>query len=133
MGEFGLLRAGEGEDIGVKVMGAGILSSFGEMEWAAAKHPSEECIKMGGLASKKLRNPKLIPFDPTRAAEEPYPITTYQPAYFVGGSLEAVKHQITKFCDECMTREFHPVYDPNTLTVSPNRFIARRQRDNQGI
>merc|ERR1712157_667736 len=102
-------------------------------EWAAASHPSDECIRMGGLASKQLRRPELIPFDPSSAAERAYPITTYQPAYFVGESLEMVKHQITMFCDECITREFHPVYDPNTMTVSPNRFIARRQRDNQGI
>merc|ERR1711862_541432 len=114
---------------GVKVMGAGILSSFGELEWSAAKLPSADCIRMGGLAEKKLKHPRLLPFDPKMAADQPYPITTYQPLYFVGDSLEMVKQQITSFCDEdiARSRAFHPVYDPNTLTVTPNRFIARRR------
>jgi phenylalanine-4-hydroxylase len=94
--EFGLVKSTAGEDDGgVKVMGAGILSSFGEMEWAAARQPGRECREMGGIARTHpdLRKPRLQPFDPKRAAETEYPITTYQPTYFVGESLAEVKRK----------------------------------------
>ena len=43
--EFGVLK--EKDD--VKAYGAGLLSSFGEMEWACAKTPSIECRESGGM------------------------------------------------------------------------------------
>ena len=67
--EFGLCEQ-DGER---KAYGAGLLSSFGELEYA-----------MG-------TTPKVLPFDPFVAAEQEYPITTYQPTYFqaqrYGGTL----------------------------------------------
>lgn len=116
------------------MIGAGILSSFGEMEWAAAPSPSHQCREMGGIAKTypDLASPKLLPFDPKIAAELPYPITCYQPAYFVGESLATVKEQISSFCDQ-QKRPFHPVYDPNTMTVSSSRNVVRLARNNEAL
>mmetsp|Transcript_152292 Transcript_152292/g.469181 ORF Transcript_152292/g.469181 Transcript_152292/m.469181 type:complete len:133 (+) Transcript_152292:245-643(+) len=110
-------------------MGAGILSSFGEMEWSAAQKPSDECRQMGGIARDypDLTNPTIRDFSPKAAAEQPYPITTYQPTYFIGESLESMKQLISDFCDS-IDRKFHPVYDPITGVVNPSRHVARRER-----
>lgn len=129
--EFGLIksRADANGEQTIKVMGAGILSSFGEMEWSAAAHPSEECRKMGGIARDYpgLLNPKLMNFDARAAAVQPYPITTYQPVMFCGESLQDVKDRISEYCDN-MERSFHPVYNPLTQTVEPSRHIRRLPR-----
>ncbi|CAD7958761.1 unnamed protein product [Amoebophrya sp. A120] len=126
--EFGLVRGGK-DNKEVKAMGAGILSSFGEMEWAAADKPSEECRQSGGIKRDypDLLNPKIVPFDPRHAAVQPYPITTYQPIFFCGDSLQDVKEKISDYCDG-MERSFHPVYDFVTQTVQPSRHIRRLER-----
>merc|ERR1712232_624075 len=48
--EFGVLRVADGS---VKAYGAGVLSSFGEIEWACSDHPSLECRESGGLMAYK--------------------------------------------------------------------------------
>jgi phenylalanine-4-hydroxylase len=78
------------DDEGVRVMGAGILSSFGEMEWSAGANPSKTCRDMGGILAnygEKLLKPNLLPFDPIVSSTTTYPITTYQPTYFVAESI----------------------------------------------
>lgn len=133
--EFGLVRSPEPaasrgpDDSGVRVMGAGILSSFGEMEWSAAPAPSAECREMGGIARDypALTRPELRNFDPSAAAEQPYPITTYQPLYFVGESLRDMKEKISDYCDT-IERKFYPVYDPITGIVNPSRHVTRLPR-----
>jgi phenylalanine-4-hydroxylase len=55
--EYGVLR----QEGSIKAYGAGLLSSFGELEHVVA-----------GRA-------KVLPFDPEVAKDQPYPITTYQP------------------------------------------------------
>eukprot|EP00438_Fugacium_kawagutii_P009667 Skav216983 [mRNA] locus=scaffold594:177149:180606:- [translate_table: standard] len=67
------LCGGEGED--VKAFGAGVLSSFGEMEWACSPSPSQElpgdgeprpeCREMGSM--KDQLKPILRPLDPWEA------------------------------------------------------------------
>jgi len=123
--EFGLVR----EKDGVKAMGAGILSSFGELEWAAAESPSEECRQTGGIARDypNLLKPKILPFEPKDAAVQPYPITTMQPLFFCGDSMADVKEKLSSYCDS-MERSFHPVYDPFTQTIQPTRHILRQER-----
>lgn len=113
-------------------MGAGILSSLGEMEWAAAKTPSEECRIAGGISKHhaNLLNPELIPFDPTVASSTDYPITTLQPKFFVGENLHQVKTQINDYCDTRLQKSFHPVYNPITRIVLPSRHIQRLPRNN---
>ena len=68
--EFGLCReAGE-----LKVYGAGLLSSFGELKYSVGLNEKEK--------------PKYLPFEPEKTAVTAYPITTYQPTYFVAESFE---------------------------------------------
>ena len=37
----------------VKAYGAGVLSSFGEMEWACAEAPTQECRDAGSITTTK--------------------------------------------------------------------------------
>eukprot|EP00954_Amorphochlora_amoebiformis_P006946 541171-Amorphochlora_amoeboformis.AAC.1 len=53
-----------------KVYGAGLLSSFGELEYSMSSEP------------------QLREFDPFDAGKQNYPITTYQPLYYVAKSFQ---------------------------------------------
>lgn len=129
--EFGLVKSPgkDPDDSGVKAFGAGILSSFGEMEWSSAAQPGEQCREMGGISKHHphLMKPELKPFVPAQAAEQPYPITTCQPLYFVGENLEDVKDKIEAYCDK-MPKQFYPVYDPITGLINPSRSVRRLHR-----
>ncbi|ELR14932.1 phenylalanine hydroxylase [Acanthamoeba castellanii str. Neff] len=92
--EFGLCR----QDGQVKAFGAGILSSFGELEYSMSSEP------------------ELRPFDPFQACEQEYPITKYQPVYFVAESFERAKAQMRQFA-ESLDRPFTVHYNPFTQTV----------------
>jgi phenylalanine-4-hydroxylase len=92
--EFGLCR----QDGQVKAYGAGILSSFGELEYCLSSEP------------------ELRPFDPFKASEQPYPITKYQPVYFVAESFERAKAQMRQFA-ESLDRPFTVKYNPYTQSV----------------
>lgn len=70
--EFGLCRQ-NGE---LKAYGAGLLSSFGELEYS--------------LSGK----PELRAFDPASTAVQKYPITEYQPIYFVAEDFEDAKEKM---------------------------------------
>lgn len=120
--EFGLCR----EHGAVKAFGAGLLSSFGEIEWACSSQPSEECRRNGGL-DVAVPVPEKVDYDPFRAATQQYPITTYQPLYFVAESLGAVKDRIRDFCDS-LHRPFFPQYDPLTQNVLPSKAVRRLSR-----
>ena len=63
--EFGLCKQG-GQ---VKAYGAGLLSSFGELEYS-----------MSG-------KPKILAFEPAVTGSQKYPITEYQPVYFLADSF----------------------------------------------
>ena len=69
------------------------------------------------------QNSKLI----RAASVQPYPITTMQPLFYCGDSVEGVKDQINAYCDT-MKRSFYPVYDAFTQTVQPSSHIHRLQR-----
>jgi phenylalanine-4-hydroxylase len=92
--EFGLTKEGDS----VRAYGAGLLSSFGELEYA--------------LSGK----PKLLPFDPAVAAVTEYPITTYQPTYFVTESFEDAKKKISEFA-KTLNRPFSVRYNPYTQNI----------------
>lgn len=70
--EFGLCR----QDGHIKAFGAGLLSSFGELTYSLSNEP------------------ELRAFDPPKTAVQPYPITEYQPVYYVAESFEDAKEKL---------------------------------------
>ena len=70
--EFGITRQ-NGE---LKAYGAGLLSSFGELEWCLSGKP-------------ELRN-----FEPEKTGVTKYPITQHQPLYYVTESFEDAKQKM---------------------------------------
>jgi len=119
--EFGLCK----QDGQVKAYGAGLLSSFGEIEWSCSSSPSLDCRRSGGLES--LSRPELVPFDPFVAAKQAYPITTYQPKYFVADSIADAKQRMSVFCD-ALNRPFFPQFDPITQSISTSKAVKRLVR-----
>lgn len=83
--EFGLcLERGD-----IKAYGAGLLSSIGEMQYACG---------LGGARGI----PEYRDFDPAAASLHDYPITDYQPLYYVASSLEEAEAQISEWSSTCM-------------------------------
>ncbi|CAF2952238.1 unnamed protein product [Rotaria sp. Silwood2] len=70
--EFGLCMESDER----KAYGAGLLSSFGELQYCVSDKPS------------------IMPFDPFRASIQPYPITSYQPTYFLAESFKDAKEKL---------------------------------------
>lgn len=73
--EYGLLRTGDG----LRAYGAGLLSSYGELEHA-----------LSGAV-------KTVRFDPVRAKDTAYPITTYQPLLWWVESIGEAFEKIDDF------------------------------------
>jgi phenylalanine-4-hydroxylase len=67
-----------------------------------------------GLDPKE--KPKYIAFDCTQASETPYPITKYQPVYYVADSFASAKEKITEYTQN-MKRRFTLRYNPFTQSV----------------
>ncbi|KAF7729852.1 hypothetical protein EC973_003586 [Apophysomyces ossiformis] len=91
--EFGLCR----QDGEIRAFGAGLLSSFGELEYC--------------LSDK----PELRPFEPAKTAIQKYPITEFQPVYFVAESFKDAQEKVREFAAN-MNRPFSVRY--NALTQS---------------
>lgn len=70
--EFGMCR----QDGELKAFGAGLLSSFGELQYC--------------LTDK----PELREFEPAKTGLQKYPITEYQPIYYVAESFEDAKEKM---------------------------------------
>ncbi len=102
--EFGLLL--EGGD--PKAYGAGLLSSYGELEHACA-----------GTSTAQF-----VDWDPAVAAKQRYPVTDYQPVYFVAESLPDAKARMRAFC-EALPRQFHARYNPATDSIWVDRAVRR--------
>ena len=92
--EFGLCKEGDT----IKAFGAGLLSSFGELEYCLSKEP------------------KTLPFDPEKTALTKYPITQYQPLYFVAESFKDATLKVREFA-ATMARPFSVRYNPYTETI----------------
>lgn len=103
--EFGLVR----ENGRRKAYGAGLLSSFGELEHACRDDTTAT----------------FAPWDPTEAAARPYPITQYQPHYFVAASLQDAKTKMQAFC-ETLPRPFHARYNSAARAIWVDRVVRRR-------
>jgi phenylalanine-4-hydroxylase len=109
--EFGLLR----EAGGLKAYGAGLLSSFGELEYACApERPA------GGVDEF----PSLEPWDPAVAAQRDFPITEYQPVYFVADSLQDAKARMQDYC-RTLSRPFYARYNPASESIWVDRAVRR--------
>ncbi|XP_021957625.1 protein henna isoform X2 [Folsomia candida] len=103
--EFGLCRQ-EGE---IKAFGAGLLSSYGELQYC--------------LSDK----PEVRPFDPQKTGIQDYPITEYQPVYFVAESFADAKHRLMQYA-ETIPRPFSVRY--NAYTGSVEIIDSKKQLDN---
>lgn len=113
--EFGLCRA-EAPGDGLRAYGAGLLSSFGELEYAARWPPR--------AADVFAPRPAYAPWEPAVAAATPYPITKYQPLYFVADSLAHAKARMREYC-EGRPRPFGVTWDAATKSVSVDRNVVR--------
>ena len=96
--EFGLCR----QDGKRKAYGAGLLSSFGELEYAMSDKP------------------EVRRFDPKATSVTKYPITTFQPVYFEADSFADAKVQMESFGDS-LSRPFAVYYNPYTQKIESLR------------
>lgn len=92
--EYGLCRQ-NGE---LKAFGAGLLSSFGELQYC--------------LSDK----PELREFDPPTTGEQKYPITEYQPVYFVANSFDDAIQKMVAYANT-IPRPFGVRYNAYTQSV----------------
>jgi phenylalanine-4-hydroxylase len=129
----------------VKAYGAGCLSSFGELEHACKdsyfpvldfEAPSADgALKLKYNESPKgkpapvpqlrpdgTQKPLLLPWDPVVAATTEYPITTYQPKYFVAESMADAKLKMRAFC-ESLQKPFHARFNPLTNSIWVDRAV----------
>ncbi len=97
--EFGLCKQ-KGE---LKAYGAGLLSSYGELEWSVGLDPSG-------------KKPEYREWNPFNAAEQSFPITTYQPIYYVAESFEQAKERMVEF-SKTLSRPFNVRYNPYTCSI----------------
>ncbi|KAJ7330171.1 hypothetical protein OS493_022690 [Desmophyllum pertusum] len=92
--EFGVCKQ-EGKD---KAYGAGLLSSFGELQYCLTDEPDKR------------------PFEPEKIVVQSYPITKYQPVYFVADSFQSAKEKVRE-CAAKIPRPFSVRYNPYTQSV----------------
>eukprot|EP00580_Thalassiosira_gravida_P017000 CAMPEP_0201665850 /NCGR_PEP_ID=MMETSP0494-20130426/6861_1 /ASSEMBLY_ACC=CAM_ASM_000839 /TAXON_ID=420259 /ORGANISM="Thalassiosira gravida, Strain GMp14c1" /LENGTH=414 /DNA_ID=CAMNT_0048144881 /DNA_START=1161 /DNA_END=2405 /DNA_ORIENTATION=- len=125
--EFGLCRGEDGKN---KAYGAGLLSSFGELEYACKERDGgdddddadEKFAEVGedGVSNR----PVIKPWEPAAAAMQNFPITTYQPVYFLAESLQDAKLKMRKYCED-LPRAFFASYNAQTDTVHFDRPVRR--------
>ncbi|XP_060759708.1 phenylalanine-4-hydroxylase isoform X1 [Neoarius graeffei] len=92
--EFGLCK--QGNDF--KAYGAGLLSSFGELQYCLSDQP------------------KILPFEPEKTCLQKYPITEFQPIYYVAESFEDSKEKVRKFA-ATIPRPFSLHYNAYTQSI----------------
>lgn len=103
--EFGLVEQSGRR----KAYGAGLLSSVGELDNACGE---------GGRSG-------FVHWDPVRAADQDYPITRYQPLYFVAHTLDDAKARMVTFCRR-LPRPFYARYNPTTQRIWVDRAVSRQ-------
>lgn len=99
--EFGLVKEQKNHVTSVKAYGAGLLSSFGELEYSCATKTDDFTP-----SSEAAQPPRYEPWNPEIAAETSYPITNYQPKYFIAESLNDAKVKMRHFCEN-LPKPFH--------------------------
>ncbi|KAM5335992.1 phenylalanine-4-hydroxylase isoform 1-T1 [Glossophaga mutica] len=92
--EFGLCKEGDS----IKAYGAGLLSSFGELQYCLSGEP------------------KLLPLDLEKTAVQEYTVTEFQPLYYVAESFNDAKEKVRSFA-ATIPRPFSVHYDPYTQRI----------------
>merc|ERR1711936_34275 len=93
--EFGLCMEKNGK---MKAFGAGLLSSFGELEYCLTDKPEK------------------ADFDPAITGVTDYPITEYQPKYYVTKSFEDAQRKMREFANT-IPKSFTARYCPYTSRI----------------
>ena len=99
-----------------KAYGAGIMSSFGELEYCVTDKPDFRA------------------FDPYIIAQNhiDFPISEMQPIYFVAESFADVKSKIRDYCDN-ISRPFNASFNNKTATIEVDRKIKTRPEIEDGL
>ncbi|XP_070802808.1 phenylalanine-4-hydroxylase isoform X1 [Pituophis catenifer annectens] len=92
--EFGLCKEGNA----VKAYGAGLLSSYGELQYS--------------LSDKPVTEPLIL----EKTAVQKYPVTEFQPVYYVAESFEDAKQKLRKYTST-ISRPFSVRYNPYTERI----------------
>ncbi|XP_046845151.1 protein henna-like [Xenia sp. Carnegie-2017] len=92
--EFGVCR----QNGALKAYGAGLLSSFGELQYCMSDKPT------------------FKDFDPEKIADTEYPITEYQPIYFVAESFKSAKEKVREYATK-IARPYQLRYNPYTQSI----------------
>ncbi|KAM6435865.1 phenylalanine-4-hydroxylase [Liasis olivaceus] len=92
--EFGLCKEGNA----IKAYGAGLLSSFGELQYS--------------LSDKPVTEPLIL----EKTAIQKYPVTEFQPIYYVAESFEDAKQKLRKYAST-ISRPFSVRYNPYTERI----------------
>ena len=111
--EFGMCKD---QNQNLKAYGAGIMSSFGELEYCVTDKPI------------------FKPFDPYVIAQNhlEFPISSMQPIYFVAESFSDAKARIINYCEN-ISRPFNVAYNTKTNSVEIVRKIRTRPEIEDGL
>ncbi|XP_054721981.1 tyrosine 3-monooxygenase-like [Uloborus diversus] len=93
--EFGLCKQ-NGE---TKAYGAGLLSSYGELEHSLSSKPEHRI------------------FDPEKAAVQPYQDQDYQDIYYVAETFDDAKEKFRNYVAQHLNRNYEVRYDPFTQSI----------------
>lgn len=105
--EFGMCLNSKGEK---KAYGAGIMSSFGELEYCVSDKPTYKPL-----------NPYVIAQDHIN-----FPISEVQPVYFVAESFAKAKEQISEYCEN-IAKPFSLSFNTYNNTIEVDRKIKTRE------
>lgn len=111
--EFGMCLDKNGNK---KAYGAGIMSSFGELQY---------CV---------TNEPQFLPLDPYLIAQDHtvFPISSMQPIYFVAESFSKAKEQINDYCDN-ISRPFNVSYNNSNDSIEVDRKVRTRpEKEGEG-
>uniref|UniRef100_A0A8D1YJT7 Phenylalanine-4-hydroxylase n=1 Tax=Sus scrofa TaxID=9823 RepID=A0A8D1YJT7_PIG len=92
--EFGLCK----QEDSIKAYGAGLLSSFGELQYCLSGEP------------------KLLTLELEKTAVQEYTVTEFQPVYYVAESFNDAKEKVRNFA-ATIPRPFSVRYDPYTQRI----------------
>ncbi|KJH52628.1 phenylalanine-4-hydroxylase [Dictyocaulus viviparus] len=92
-----------------KAYGAGLLSSFGELQYCLSDEP------------------EVAPFDPSIISITEYPITEYQPKYFLAESFTNAKNKLQAWA-ATIPRPFHVRYNAYSQKVEVLSKVSELQR-----